>query len=175
MNGGASQFNPAMLLNPRAYPTNPVPQAQRMQAPMQQSFSHNMRPQEQQSQPVFTFDSPFSQPSQPSPQSRPSSLPQQQHSQQQQQQLYGNGFANYANGGGMGMAHMLERANNVVSRDMVPQKRQKLHDDGHERKPTFAGGGGSSGILGKYMKEKREEGMKNNASSTVIDLSAGWL
>jgi hypothetical protein len=84
-----------------------------------------------------------------------------------------NGFAAYANGGGVG--NMLERMHNVTERDMMPQKRQKIHDDrqGNVRKAEF-NGGGKGGVIGEYMREKREEGRKENvAKGTVVDISAG--
>lgn len=73
------------------------------------------------------------------------------------------------------MGHMLERMHHVTDRDMMPQKRQKLRDDRQEdaRKAEF-NGGGKGGVIGEYMREKRDEGRKENvAKGTVVDISAG--
>lgn len=75
------------------------------------------------------------------------------------------------------MGHMLERMHNVTARTMMPQKRQKIHDDRQEdaRKAEFHGGG-KGGVIGEYMREKREEGRKENvAKGSVVDISAGQL
>ena len=73
------------------------------------------------------------------------------------------------------MGHMLERMHNVTNRDMVPQKRQKVRDDRQEsgRKAEFHGGG-KGGVIGDYMREKRDEGRKENAEKgSFVDISAG--
>jgi len=83
------------------------------------------------------------------------------------------GFAALANGGGAG--HMLERMHNITDRSMVPQKRQRVHDDrqANGRKAEF-NGGGKGGVIGEYMREKREDGRQENWSKgTVVDISAG--
>ena len=70
---------------------------------------------------------------------------------------------------------MVERMHNVADRDMMPQKRQKVRDDRPEnvRKAEFHGGG-KGGVIGQYMREKRDEGRKENmARGTVVDISAG--
>jgi hypothetical protein len=70
---------------------------------------------------------------------------------------------------------MLERMHNIADRSMVPQKRQKTHDERPEgaRKAEFHGGG-KGGVLGEYVREKREEGQKENTlSRTAVDLSTG--
>lgn len=93
----------------------------------------------------------------------------------------GTGFAAYATGngqenGGMGgMGHMLERMNNVMDRSMVPQKRRKIENsqDGDQRKAEFTGGG-KGGVLGQYMREKREEGHREAMSKGTkpVDISS---
>ena len=73
------------------------------------------------------------------------------------------------------MGHMLERMHNVTDRNMMPQKRQKIHDNRQvdPRKAEFSGGG-KGGVIGDYMREKRDEGRKENgAKGTVVDISAG--
>jgi hypothetical protein len=85
----------------------------------------------------------------------------------------------YANGiGAVGMGHMLERMHNVASRDMLPQKRRKLHDEyaqSDQKKAEF-NGAGRGGVIGEYMREKREEGQKENIPTrTAVDISTGEL
>lgn len=151
----APRWNPASLLNPRGMQHQP-------QRSVQNGFTNNAAPQ----QPLmFQFDSPGGQPQpQPSYHAHPP----------QQPAMNGNkGFAGYANGGGMG--HMLERMHQVTDRDMMPQKRQKIRDDRQEdgRKAEF-NGGGKGGVIGEYMREKRDEGRKENVTKgTVVDISAG--
>jgi hypothetical protein len=81
------------------------------------------------------------------------------------------------NGGAMGMGHMLERMHNVASRDMLPQKRRKLYDDrgqDESRKPEFHGGG-PGGIIGEHLREKKDNGHKENLPiRTAVDISTGW-
>jgi len=88
--------------------------------------------------------------------------------------MNGNGFATHANGNGemRGMGHMLERMHNVAERDSLPQKRRKIEeqsDDGR-RKAEFSGGG-KGGVLGNYMREKKEEGQREaraNGTTPVV-------
>ena len=73
------------------------------------------------------------------------------------------------------MGHMLELMHNVTDRDMMPQKRLKIHDDRQvdPRKVEF-NGGGKGGVIGDYMREKRDDSRKENvAKGTVVDISAG--
>jgi hypothetical protein len=75
------------------------------------------------------------------------------------------------------MGQMLERRYQVTERDMLPQKRQKIRDDRPEdgRKAEF-NGGGKGGVIGEYMREKRDEGRKENVGKgTVVDISTGWF
>lgn len=73
------------------------------------------------------------------------------------------------------MGNMLERMHNVADRDMLPQKRRKI-DDGRPadgRKAEFHGGG-RGGVIGQYMREKREEGHRENLPNrAAVDLSSG--
>lgn len=78
------------------------------------------------------------------------------------------------------MGHMLERIHNVSERDFLPQKRRKIERDGEDdnaRKAHF-GGGGKGGVLGGYMKEKQEQGRKEDAANGTrpsVDLTGGRL
>lgn len=156
MNGLSAHATPrwdaAALLNPRGLKQTPQQ--------IQNGPRNNAVPSQQLS---FQFDSPGGQPQTSFHAHPPSQNGTNEH----------KGFAPYANGGGMG--HMVERMHNVADRDMMPQKRQKVRDDRQEnvRKAEFHGGG-KGGIIGEYMREKREEGRKENmAKGTVVDISAG--
>jgi hypothetical protein len=160
------RWNPASLLNPRAFP---------QQQSMQNGFSNNITPQEL----AFQFDSPVGSYQTPS-HSHPLS---QYHSNGTNggsgaNGMNGsNGFATYANGGGMGS--MLERMHNVAEREMLPQKRRKIHEEHPEdkRKAEY-NGGGKGGVLGEYMRVKKEEGQKERQNGThvaAVDLSAGLM
>lgn len=79
-----------------------------------------------------------------------------------------------------GMASRIEKLHNVTKREDRPQKRQKkVHDritDDEDlvdvtRKSQFSGSK-SSGDLGQYIKEKREEGANGQPHDTV-DLTNG--
>ena len=150
----APRWNPASLLNPRGF------QAQAQQQ-MSNGFMNNATPPQQLS---FQFDSPggLAQPN----------FHAHAHTSPQHATNGNKSFAGFANGGGMG--HMLERMHNIADRSVMPQKRQKIHDNRQEnsRKAEFHGGG-KGGVLGDYMREKREEGRKENVKSTVVDISAG--
>ncbi|TVY15735.1 putative SWI/SNF-related matrix-associated actin-dependent regulator of chromatin subfamily A member 3-like 1 [Lachnellula arida] len=142
-----SQWAPADLLNPRGF-NQPPPRQRPENLPY---GNHSSAPQL-----AFQFDSPGGTPSynaHPSP-----------------QQYNGD----MGTGMGMGMGNMMERMHNVAERTMVPQKRRKVYEDPaeHRRKPEFNGGSGS-GVLGSYMKEKKEQGQREAASKgTLVDISA---
>jgi len=78
----------------------------------------------------------------------------------------------------MGMGHLVERMHNVSDRQFLPQKRRKvepLDDQGNEQKSYFSGGG-KGGVLGEYMREKKEEGRKEavaNGTRPAVDLTGG--
>lgn len=151
----AQRWNPASLLNPRGFHSE-----QQMVA---NGFTNNAPPQ----QLAFQFDSPASSAQQPSHTHSHS------HSNSQFDPNKSNGLSGYADGGGMG--HMLERMHNVADRGMLPQKRRKVTDkdptDG--RKVKFHGGG-RGGVIGEYIREKREEGQQENvANRAAVDLSSG--
>ena len=158
----APRWSPAQLLNPRGF--------QQPQQRVENRFTHNNTPP----QLAFQFDSPGGSPI-------PAHLPMPTHHGHPPQynnnhHLPSNGFAQYANGNRemRGMGHMLERMHNVADRDMLPQKRRKIHDERPEddRKAEF-NGGGKGGVLGGYMKEKREEGQKEAAAkgTSAVDIS----
>lgn len=160
------RWNPASLLNPRAVP---------QQHSMHNAFSNNVTPQ----QLAFQFDSPAGSYEPPN-----HAHPPPQHHTNGTNSTTGtngmngsNGFAAYANGGGMGS--MLERMHNIADRDMLPQKRRKIHEEhpGDMRKAEF-NGGGKGGVLGEYMRVKKEEGQKERQNGThvaAVDLSAGLM
>jgi hypothetical protein len=61
---------------------------------------------------------------------------------------------------------------NVIERDMVPQKRRRIEDQSNDaqRKAEFSGGG-KGGVLGNYMREKKEEGKRDaraNGTTPVV-------
>ncbi|KAF4625000.1 hypothetical protein G7Y89_g13166 [Cudoniella acicularis] len=147
----ASNWNPTALLNPRS-----LHQPQKVQSAFS---SNNPTPQL-----AFQFDSPEG--TRELSHAHPSS----NHTENGQ-----NGFAVYANGNGemRGMGHMLERMHNVADRSLIPQKRRKVHDERNDdiRKAEFTGGG-KGGVLGQYMKDKREEGQRDAASKGgLVDIS----
>jgi hypothetical protein len=80
---------------------------------------------------------------------------------------------------GLSMGALMENLHGVQVRDTRPQKRQKRDDqpDGVENdKATFIGGGGKGGVVGQYMRDKREEGRKEAAKKgTVVDLTEGKI
>jgi SNF2 family DNA or RNA helicase len=156
------KWNPAALLNPRGFHSGP-------QQNVQNGFSNN-NPAPQLS---FQFDSPATTPG-PSFHAHPP--PQRSNEHIRQNGMNGNGFAAYATGNGNmgGMGHMLERMHNVTERDMVPQKRRKIEDQSNDaqRKAEF-NGGGKGGVLGNYMREKKEEGQREaRANGTVPVVTA---
>jgi hypothetical protein len=64
---------------------------------------------------------------------------------------------------------------NVAGRDMLPQKRRKIFDDRQDdaSKAEFHGGV-KGGVIGDYLRQKREEGQKENISrGTAVDISTG--
>jgi hypothetical protein len=153
------KWNPSALLNPLGFHSAPQQNAQN-------GFSNN-NPAPQLS---FQFDSPAGTP-EPSFRTYPSS---QRNGDIRQNGVNGNGFAASANGNGnmRGMGNMLERMHNVTERDMVPQKRRRIEDqsNGAQRKAEF-NGGGKGGVLGNYMREKKEEGQREaraNGTTPVV-------
>ncbi|KAH8804971.1 SNF2 family N-terminal domain-containing protein [Xylogone sp. PMI_703] len=80
---------------------------------------------------------------------------------------------NLAQGSVTGMGRMLERMHNVAERDVLPQKRRKIAAEGPEiaTKPAFTSIG-KGGILGQYVKESRDQDGKATISKEIsVDLS----
>lgn len=81
-------------------------------------------------------------------------------------------------GEGPGMGNLIERMHNVSKREEQPRKRQKKEHSSQDeqedmKKATFAGGG-KGGVIGEYMKQKREEGKQESGPTrTLVDLTAG--
>ncbi|TDZ65081.1 DNA repair protein RAD5A [Colletotrichum trifolii] len=75
-----------------------------------------------------------------------------------------------------GMANVIERMNNVQDRASVPQPKRRKVDtpESDVDNKKFTGGGGS-GILGAYVKDKQEEGKKErpNVYTQTVDLTEG--
>jgi hypothetical protein len=72
---------------------------------------------------------------------------------------------------------MVERIHNVTERGSYPQKRRKLDEehDGNENKARFSGSG-NAGVLGEYVREKREESgheAMSNGAMPSVDLTGG--
>jgi hypothetical protein len=153
----APKWSPASLLQPRGFPQ--APQA------AQNNMPNSAPPQRL----MFQFDSPqgSSQSSTPDSASLQNSNPRPA------------GFEQYANGNGpVGMGNMLERMHNVASRDMMPQKRRKIHDGRaqNDQKKAEFNGGGKGGVIGEYMREKKEQGQKESLPTrTAVDISASEL
>ncbi|KAI1155188.1 SNF2 family N-terminal domain-containing protein [Nemania diffusa] len=141
----ASPYNPAALLNPRAF--------NGLVAPNNGVQNHFLHHNSGSSTPVeFSFDSPSHQFSTP-PMYQPLNPPNQP-----------NGFG-----------AMIERMSNVEHRAFVPphQKRRKVETgEGPDSQPGFSAGG--SGMMGQHMKERREE-YKKAATTQVemVDLTSG--
>jgi SNF2 family DNA or RNA helicase len=154
------KWNPAALLDPRGFPPAPQQKAQN-------GFSNN----DTAPQLSFQFDSPAGTP-EPSFHAHPP--PERNNEYIKQNGMNGNGFAAYANGNAemRGMGHMLERMHNVTERDMLPQKRRKIEGQSEDGRGTAEfNGGGKGGVLGNYMREKKEEGQREartNRTTPVV-------
>lgn len=71
---------------------------------------------------------------------------------------------------GAGMGSMVERMHNVADRSQVPPiKRQKTHDFGRESEGRSTNG---FNVLGNYVREQRDTGLKDERKSTVVDLES---
>ena len=74
---------------------------------------------------------------------------------------------------GAGMGSMVERMHNVADRRQVqPVKRQKIHDFGRESERKSASG---FNVVGNYLKEQREIGMKDESKSSVVNLEGSCV
>lgn len=73
---------------------------------------------------------------------------------------------------------LIEKIHGVSTREDRPQKRQKRdheseEDKVDEKKGSFAGGG-KGGVIGEYMRQRKEEGKREAVSSgTYVDLTIG--
>lgn len=92
----------------------------------------------------------------------------------------GNGIVDQSNMGMPGFGGLIEKIHGVSTREDRPQKRQKREheseeDKTDEKKGAFPGGG-KGGVIGEYMRQKKEEGKREVASSgTYVDLTIGEL
>lgn len=159
--GGATKWNPAQLLNPRGF-------APASRQNLQNPFSNGNHSSPNLS---FQFESPAGTP--PPSYSAPTTPQPQYDSMSGGHSFEENGFSAYANGNANGqmngMGNMLERMHNVTDRSMVPQKRRKIHDErGDNAAKAQFNGGGKGGVLGDYMRQKREEGNKEFASTGTM-------
>lgn len=77
----------------------------------------------------------------------------------------------------IGAGSMLERMHNLTERQIEPSsKRRKVETEDDDKKKNLHFGGGKGGVLGEYMRQKREEGRKEaaaNGSAPAVDLTAG--
>ncbi|KAH9887104.1 SNF2 family N-terminal domain-containing protein [Xylariomycetidae sp. FL2044] len=155
------ELNPAILLNPRAFP---APSAQpQSRAAKKDGPDKPMNGQENPAPVEFSFSSPSDGIAPVESSDAPSS------------RLNGrdgttpNGFGN-----------MIERMNNVQDRSHAPQqKRRKLEDgNGVDAKQRFTSG--SNGMISQHIKEKRQKTGQNSTMGpaatvdlTTVDLTAG--
>ncbi|KAI5926168.1 SNF2 family N-terminal domain-containing protein [Camillea tinctor] len=149
-----TDYSPALLLNPRAYATGPS--VQNNGSPVLLNRSNGSTPLQ------FQFATPddvsMSEPQLSFPQ-RP---------------IPTNGqLMTHENGTNGGVGSMIERMNNVEERTAIPQqKRRKLEaENGTEYKHSFGGGG--SGMVGQYVKDRRQEGTSRSSIQSVetVDLT----
>ncbi|KAI9789179.1 MAG: hypothetical protein M1816_006313 [Peltula sp. TS41687] len=77
-----------------------------------------------------------------------------------------------------GFGGLIEKIHGVSTREDRPQKRQKREHENEEdkvdkQKAAFPGGG-KGGVIGEYMRQKKEEGKQEAANSgTYVDLTIG--
>jgi len=83
-----------------------------------------------------------------------------------------NGKADESNDIGQGA--MLERQHGVTKREAMPQKRPQRSedtDDQDNKKRQKFEGGSKGGVIGQYVKEKRQEGQDEAGPANVVDLT----
>ncbi|WYZ45384.1 hypothetical protein EsH8_VIII_000700 [Colletotrichum jinshuiense] len=163
INAQPQSWNAQALLNPRSY-TAPTPAASR-NSPKPQSLATRAAPGNQSinnnNAVVFQFASPNDTPNDSLTPSMASgaSTPGRD-----------NGVSPY------GMGNMIERMRDVQDRASAPQPKRRKYDtpesDADNKK---AMGPGGSGMLGAYVKEKQEEGKKENSKvpNQTVDLTEG--
>jgi hypothetical protein len=151
-------WNAAALLNPRGFQKAQQKEERNFNAPLRNIPPSNI---------AFQFDSPTS--STALAQQAPSGV----------QNGNGNSYIWPSEPTpGIGMGHMLERMHNVSERDYLPQKRRKIEresEDDNAPKSQFSSGG-KGGVLGEYMKEKQDQGRKEDAANGIrpsVDLTGG--
>ena len=69
---------------------------------------------------------------------------------------------------------MIERQHGVTKREAMPQKRPQTSDDTEDndnRKRQKFEGGSKGGVIGQYIKEKRQEGQAEAGPTNVVDLT----
>jgi hypothetical protein len=159
--GARPTYSPAALLNPKGFHRSQQKDDRNVNMPIiQNSRTPNI---------AFQFDSPAGS-STPTQHGHPSPRNGYGHSQ-----MYQGSQAP-----GVSMGHFLERMHNVSEREFPQQKRRKIERDDtedNERKAQFSGGG-KGGVLGEYMREKKEEGRKETAANGTrpsVDLTGGRL
>jgi SNF2 family DNA or RNA helicase len=149
-------YNAAALLNPRGFQKTQRVKTDNSPSPVpQRKPATNI---------TFQFDSPSDS---PSPMHSNGASMKNEHEQ------YGT---NGSMGNPISIGGFVERMHNVSEREFHPQKRRKIEQDDvevNEHKSSF-NGGGKSGVLGEYMKQKREEGRqeaKARGTSRAVDLT----
>lgn len=148
-------WNAAALLNPRGFQKSHHQDERKDNTPMRNGPPSNI---------TFQFDSPMG------------STPPVQKAESVRQ----NGSYMWPSepAPGMGMGQLLERMHNVSERDFLSHKRRKIDresENDNAQKAHFAGGG-KGGVLGEYMKEKQEQGRKEDATNGTrpsVDLTGG--
>lgn len=161
----APTYDPAALLNPRAF--------SRMGIPDNGIQSHFFDGSGSSTPVEFTFDSPNNQLLEAS-MYHTANLPNPLNTLDSLDSLDSLNSLNSLNPPN-GVGAMIERVNNVEHRALVspqPKRRKIEFGEGLEPKPGFGPGG--SGIMGQHMKEKREE-YKQAATTQVdmVDLTSG--
>lgn len=140
----APTYDPAALLNPRAF--------SRMGIPDNGIQSHFFDGSGSSTPVEFTFDSPNNQLLE-APMYQTANLPNPLNS------------LNPPNGAGA----MIERVNNVEHRALVsPQPKRRRLEFGEGLEPKSGFGPGGTGMMGQHMKEKREE--HSQAATTQVDM-----
>jgi hypothetical protein len=76
-----------------------------------------------------------------------------------------------------GAGDFIERMNNVQDRAAIPQpKRRRLDENDPSKDPSSVQVRGGGGILGSYVKDKREEASPaGSASAMTVDLTSGTV
>lgn len=70
-----------------------------------------------------------------------------------------------------GMSGFLQKLHNVSDRQAVPNAKKQKIDDGDESKTKSTFKGSKGGVIGEYLKEKRDEGARESGPTGAIDLT----